>query len=70
MSPEKTREMPFVLDDFTDFVAAQRAVSRDAAQAVLGEWLLKYSPHVRALHMASTQRQPPMPERATNTPAG
>ncbi len=70
MFPEKTREMPFVLGDFTDFVAAEHAVSRDAAQAVLGEWLLKYSPHVRALHMASAQRQPPPPQRATNTLSG
>lgn len=67
MRPELERQAE--RNDFTDFVAAEHGVSRDAAQAVLGEWLLHYLPSARALRKAREQEQAQQRESATDTSA-
>ena len=55
--------------DFTDFIAAQHGISRDAVQGLLGEWLLHYRPTLLALRAAENQAAAPPTERAGTTSA-
>jgi hypothetical protein len=67
---EDRKLVPFIQpDDFVGFVAAEHGISRDAAQAVLGQWLRHYQPGECARGRAREQAEAEQAERARATSA-